>query len=405
MRLLMLTPTLPYPPHQGGAIRNYGILHGLHTAGHKVSLLSFHSGNPSVETTPLFELCQRVETVPFPRRSTYRRLRDLLLSAQPDLTQRLRSEAFSQRLCTLLDETPFDLVQFEGLEMARFLPIVRQYQPNARLCYDAHNAEYALQQAISDVDKTTLRNFPLALYSQIQSRRIAHFEHLTCQRVDLVVTVSGEDAAALQAFRPDGCVKTVPNGIFVNDYEHGSEQLDLGTNVITFTGKMDYRPNVDAMLWFSSAIFPEVRRSVTDAQLYIVGQKPHTRLEALRDNPQIQLTGWVPDIRPFLYAADVYIAPLRMGSGTRLKILEAMAAGRAVVATSVGAAGLPEEVRQAMLIADSEAQITEAIVQLLQNPGQRTTLGAAARQAVSQRYDWSLLIPHLLAAYKEIGLE
>src|SRR5690606_35380691 len=93
-------------------------------------------------------------------------------------------------------------------------------------------------------------------------------------------------------------------------------QLDLGKHVLTFTGKMDYRPNIDAVLWFSEAIFPLIRQQVPDAHLYIVGQKPHSRLEVLRDNINIELTGWVPKVRPFLHATDVYVAPLRMGSGT-----------------------------------------------------------------------------------------
>src|SRR5690606_23656791 len=116
---------------------------------------------------------------------------------------------------------------------------------------------------------------------------------------------------------------------------------DLGPCALIFTGKMDYRPNVDAMLWFASDILPQVRSIMPDVRLYVVGQKPHPRLEVLRDHDHIVLTGWVPEVTPYLHAAAVYIAPLRMGSGTRLKILEAMAAGCAIVATTLAAAGLP----------------------------------------------------------------
>jgi glycosyltransferase involved in cell wall biosynthesis len=167
---------------------------------------------------------------------------------------------------------------------------------------------------------------------------------------------------------------------------------------------MDYRPNVDAMLWFAGSILPQIHQRVPDVRLYVVGQKPHGRLEILRDKPNIELTGWVPDVRPFLHAADVYVAPLRMGSGTRLKIMEAMAAGRAVVATTMAAAGLPAEVKNAMLIADTEGQMTDAVVSLLQDSAHRRELGEAAQIAVKQHYDWSFLIPQLLAAYKETGL-
>jgi glycosyltransferase involved in cell wall biosynthesis len=263
------------------------------------------------------------------------------------------SDAFSQRLSEILQSMHFDLIQFEGLEMAGYLPIVREIQPEAKLCYDAHNAEYQLQQGIFEIDREIPSRWPAAAYSYIQYRRIAQFEHEICQQVDCVLAVSDEDAAKLRPFRRDSHIAVIPNGIFTQDYHHQPEKLDLGKCVLTFTGKMDYRPNVDAMLWFASEILPLVHNTIPDAQLYIVGQKPHPRLEHLRDNDHVNLTGWVPEIYPFLSATDVYIAPLRMGSGTRLKILEAMAAGRAVVATSLASAGLPQEARETLKITDT----------------------------------------------------
>src|SRR5690606_16827232 len=149
---------------------------------------------------------------------------------------------------------------------------------------------------------------------------------------------------------------------------------------------------------------PQVRSIMPDVRLYVVGQKPHPRLEVLRDHDHIVLTGWVPEVTPYLHAAAVYIAPLRMGSGTRLKILEAMAAGCAIVATTLAAAGLPDEARRSLMIVDDPQQMAGAIVQLLQNAPQRAEMGAAAQAAVYRHYDWSVLIPDLLRAYQEIGL-
>lgn len=406
MRLLMLTPALPYPLHQGGAIRNYGIIHGLRTAGHNVTLLSFHSGNPPVESTPLIELCAAVETIPAPTRSTAQRLRDFCFSRQPDLTRRLYSDIFERKLEEVLSQTSFDLVQFEGLEMTGYLPAVRRHQPTAKLVYDAHNAEYALQRIFYEVDRENIRRWPAAAYSWVQSRRIERYERSICEQVDGVIAVSDEDAELLCAFRPDRRVAVMPNGIFVDDYNSstGEEHLDLGEHVLTFTGKMDYRPNVDAMLWFTDAILPQVLKHIPNARLYIVGQKPHRRLEALRDKQRVEITGWVAQVHPFLRATDVYVAPLRMGSGTKLKILEAMAVGCAVVATPTAAAGLPPEVKQATVIAEREADLAEAIVTLLQDPARREALGKMAQAAVQQHYDWSLLFPRLLQAYREIGL-
>lgn len=404
MHILMLTPSLPFPPHQGGALRNYNILRGLHAAGHAITLLSFHDNTFSIEATPLTDLCEHIETIEPPQRSLRHRLRDMLLSHQPDLARRLYSETFHKCLQTILGNTEFDLVQFEGLEMAVYLPTVKQQQPQAKLCYDAHNAEYALQRVIFQVDRGTPKRWPAAFYSFIQSKRITSFERYICQDVELVVAVSQEDADALCQLTPQSRIAVVPNGIATEDYKNYREHLDLGENVLLFTGKMDYRPNVDAMLWFASTVLPEVRKQIPSIRLHIVGQKPHAQLEVLRTKEGIEITGWVPEIRPFLHAADVYVAPLRMGSGTRFKILEAMAAGCAVVATTAAAAGLHHETQQVIIIANSESEMANAIVSLLKDKIQRQKLGNAAQAYVKQHYDWSFLIPRLTAAYEGIGL-
>ncbi|MCC6804782.1 MAG: glycosyltransferase [Anaerolineae bacterium] len=406
MQILLLTPALPYPPHQGGALRNFGILHGLHHAGHAMSLLSFHDGGNGVSEIPepLRDACARVEIVAPPARTPVHRLRDLLLSGQPDLARRLEAPAFRERLRAMLQQTNFDLIQFEGLEMAIYLPLVRQLQPGAKLIYDAHNAEYALQQVIANVEGGSTSRLPNALYSRIQAQRIARFERAICGQADAVIAVSPEDADALRGFRADHRIHVLSNGIFCDDYAEPSQAVELGDAVLVFTGKMDYRPNVDAMQWFSEAVLPLIRAERPDARLYIVGQKPHTSLQPLREDEHVEVTGWVVQVQPFLHAAQVYVAPLRMGSGTRLKILEAMAAGCAVVATSIAVAGLEREAREALIVADTETTFAQSVVSLLNDANQRRALGKDAKRIVRKYYDWSALIPCLIDIYRDVGL-
>lgn len=405
MRLLILTASLPYPPQQGGALRTYGILHGLHDAGHEITLLSFHDGDMLPEDTPLAQYCRRIVTVPSPARSQKDRLRDLVVTRAPDIARRLYSDEFKTALFHLLAETRFDLILFEGIEVACYLPVARQMKIPAKLCYDAFNAEAALQQVIFRIDRSSPKRWPAAAYSLIQSRRIARFEKLLCQHADGVIAVSSEDAAILRQMRPDRNVPVVNNGIFVDDYTCAGQQLDLGEHVIVFTGKMDYRPNVDAMTWFADSILPEVQEQLPDVRLFIVGQKPHPRIEALRSRQGIEVTGWVSDVKPFLYAAGVYVAPLRMGSGTRLKILEAMAAGCAIVATPIAVSGMRDDVKDVAMITDKPADMVDTIINLLKDAGKREKTGQLARQYVKQYYDWPVLIPRLLAIFKDMGIE
>ncbi|MCA9914882.1 MAG: glycosyltransferase, partial [Anaerolineae bacterium] len=319
MRILIVTASLPYPLASGGAIRTFGILQGLHQAGHRITLLSFAEG--SVADTPLQQICEQVVTIHPPQRSKSKRLRALLLTNQADIATRFYSPEFEENLLHLLREGSFDLVQFEAIESACYIPIVRQHFPNIKICFDTFNAEAELQRVIFNIDRQEMRRWPTAVYSYIQSRRIASYEALLCRTADLVIAVSEEDHAHLSRYRDDERTYIVPSGIFVDDYAKSVEMVKLGKNALVFTGKMDYRPNVDAMLWFADEILPQI----PDAHLTIVGQKPHPRMQHLPERPNISLTGWVDSVLPYLQAADVYIAPLRMGSGTRLKILEAMA--------------------------------------------------------------------------------
>lgn len=406
MQILILTASLPYPPHQGGALRTYGILHGLYKAGHEITLLSFHEPDNSVriESTPLAEYCKQIETVAPPGRSKKDRLRDLILSGQADIARRLYSDDFYACLRQLTNDIAFDVIQFEGIEVACYLPLLRKDGTQAKLCYDAFNAEAALQRLIFQVDKGVVRQWPTAIYSLIQTQRITQFEREICQQADCVIAVSAEDAAILKQYRTDGSVSVVTNGIFVDDYTQSSEELDLGKDTLVFTGKMDYRPNVDAMTWFTSDVLPLVQAEIPDTRLYIVGQKPHARLEKLRHKNNVEITGWVQDVQPFLRGAGVYVAPLRMGSGTRLKILEAMASGCAVVATTLAISGMRQEAKQALLVKDDEESMSKAIIDLLKNPAQRAALGKNAQRFVKQYYDWPVLIPDLLQIYQDMGI-
>jgi glycosyltransferase involved in cell wall biosynthesis len=339
-----------------------------------------------------------------PQRSTNQRLRDLLTTTNADISQRLYSDTMQSMLLKLLNENTFDLVQFEGIEIANYLFAVRKHKPDVITIYDAFNAEADLQKVIAQIDRNDLRRLPSAAYSFIQTGRVERFEQKLCQSASAVIAVSDEDGAILKKFRQDDAVYVVPSGVFVNDYAKQQNTLDLKPNALVFTGKMDYRPNVDAMMWFAEHVLPQITAQI-DAHLYIVGQKPHKRLDALRMNPNIEITGWVQAVQPYLGAADVYVAPLRMGSGTRLKILEAMASQCAMVATPTAAAGLLKDAYQHMIIAEDAEKMAQATIDLLQQPEKRVKLGEGAREYIQSHYDWSVLIPRLLNVYRELGLE
>lgn len=408
MRVLIVTSSPPYPAQQGGALRVSGIIHGLHQHGHEVTLLCFVEEVNPAKYAPLKAITHRIETIPMPARSKSDRLRDLAFSTRPDIAGRLDSPKMRERLRNLIQDQDFDVIQFEGIEMAIYLPFVRELKDQkltrAALIYDSFNAEAALQRLIAAVEKRDVKRLPMAVYSQIQAVRIGRFEHLICQCADAIIAVSAEDAAAMGECVGSKPIHILASGINTREYAEHPQKLDLGDKVLVFTGKMDYRPNVDAMLWFTNDVLPRVQSRHPDVKLYIVGQKPHAQLDVLRTKSNIEITGWVPYVQPYLHAASIYVAPLRMGSGTRLKLLEAMASRCAIVATTIAASGLSNRVRQTLCLADdAEAQAAD-IARLLESADERRQMGAALQQLAEQEYDWRALTPVLVSIYREIGL-
>jgi polysaccharide biosynthesis protein PslH len=193
----------------------------------------------------------------------------------------------------------------------------------------------------------------------------------------------------------------VPNGVDTNFNQRESvEPIDLPPHALVFTGTMDFRPNVDAVLWFAREVLPLVRQTIPGAHFVIVGQRPHARLNELRAEPAITITGAVEDTRPYIAAAAAYVIPLRMGGGTRLKLLEAMSMAAPIVSTTLGAEGFPIAPGRELLLADDPASFARSIVDLIQQPEQGQVLGRVARSFVVEQYDWRQIVPEFEEVYR-----
>lgn len=417
MHILILTPQLPYPPRQGTTIRNFNLIAQL-AARHEVHLLTFvESEGQLAEAGPLRAHCAGIRAVVAPQRRPSTRLRDLLLTPHPDMALRLRSPAFQRALGEIVSRHAFDVIQIEGIELAQYALWLRGRRPPGLpslpsplpggspplLVFDDHNAEYVLQQRAFETDLRRPGRWIGAAYSLVQWRRLRRYEARVCRAADRVVAVSETDRDALRALAPDLEAAVVPNGVDVayhTGYRPGpADAPEVGAAALVFVGKMDFRPNVDAMLWFADAILPLVRREAPEARLYIVGLKPHPRLRPLAGRPGIVITGAVPDPRAYLAPAAVVVVPLRMGGGTRLKVLEAMAMGQGIVSTAVGAEGLGATPGRELLVADEPHDFAQAVVALLRHPARRAALGRAAREFVAARFDWATIVPRLEAVY------
>ena len=399
--ILLLTPQLPYPPHQGTSLRNFHIIEGL-SDRHHITLLSFlqdEQTGDSMDHSPLSDLCGQVVTVPAPQpRTIPNRLWQMLSTRMPDMALRLRSNRFDISLRRLLSEYTFDVVQVEGIEMAWAIDSIRAVRPDQKIVYDAHNAEAILQYRAYQADLRNPRRWLAAAYSRVQSRRLQKLEGWVGEQADWITAVSpvDRDNLAAQFAENQIPITVIPNCIDVAQYDieadsrkpcTASEAFD-----VVFIGKMDYRPNVDAVLWFADNVWPKIITIEPDTTWAIVGQKPHARLSHLQNVSGITVTGWVERVQPFLACAKLIVMPFRVGSGTRLKLIEALAAGKAVVSTSLGVEGYPIEGGNELLLADNARDMASSVVSLLQNPHLRAQLGAVGRE-FARRYDWREVIP------------
>lgn len=444
MKLLFLTPQLPYPPHQGTTLRNYNILRVL-APRHEIHLLSF-GVTAQLLGSPLNELCARIEIAAPPSRSMTRRAFETLFQPLPDMARRLASPELARKFAALVRETAYDVVQIEGIEMANFWlqaggstlkgsasssagtrghgstgVLVHQKQtvfvaesdrknPHSlqppTILFDDHNAEWTLQHSAYETDRRRPRRWHAALYSWIQFNKLKRFEREVCLAADAVVAVSAQDAEAIAALDPRIQPIVIPNGVDVEAYVPSDEVCakPLAELGVVFTGKMDFRPNIDAAVWFADEILPLLRHEIPLAHVSFVGQKPSPQVLALRARPGVAVTGFVPDTRPYIADAAVYAVPLRMGSGTRLKVLEALAMGKAIVSTSLGVAGIECQNGRDLLIADTAPEFARALASLLRDKSRARELGMNARRLAQERYDWRKLVPKFEEIYMEKSL-
>ena len=414
MKILALTPQLPYPPMQGTTLRNFYLLREL-ARRHELSLLTFVQANEVLNAdSPLYAFCRAIRTVPAPpRRGLAQRALTSLTSPLPDMALRLPSANFTEALRAWLAEDDFDIIQVEGIEMASYgLQARKFYGTRARLVFDDHNAEYVLQRSAFQADARRPSRWHAALYSFVQWQKLARYERDVMRAHDAVAAVSQTDAHALQQIAPGLTVHVVPNGVDTAEFAPRPDRMQDSRDVLptnsqspnsttdlVFTGKMDYRPNIDAVFWFAGEILPRVRAQVPAARFAIVGQQPHARLAPLAARDGVLLTGWVPDVKPYIAAAAVYVAPLRMGGGTRLKVLQAMSLAKPIVSTSLGCDGLSIQSGREALLADTPDAFAAAVLRLLHDPALGQQLGAQARALAIARYDWRIIGPLMEACY------
>jgi glycosyltransferase involved in cell wall biosynthesis len=257
-----------------------------------------------------------------------------------------------------------------------------------------HNIESALSSRCAKIEPQRLKR----VFWRLESKKLAALERQWLSAVEAVVVMSDTDRRAALRMAPNARVCTVENGVDTDEYETGVD--GHRDRSVVFTGSLGYPPNADGVMYFLDEVWPCVRQAAPDAVCVIVGRDPFPSLLARHGKNGVMVTGPVEDVRPYLARAGAVVVPLRAGGGTRLKILEAMAAGAAIVSTRLGAEGLDVESGRELLIADEPAAFARATIQLLTDGALRRRFGIAARRRAEERYDWRFAADALDAVYR-----
>jgi glycosyltransferase involved in cell wall biosynthesis len=286
----------------------------------------------------------------------------------------------------------FDSVQIEGVHLVEYVALIRKLSPQTRIVADWHNIESEIMWRYAETAGNPLRKL-MALRTAPLIERAENRLLRTC---DAHTVVSGRDREKLLLRRPGASIEVVPNGVDVAYYS--SVTRVENPREILFVGSMDYHANVEAVTWFVSKVWPILKASIPDLTFRIVGRDPSTQVLALAA-PDVLVTGTVDDIRPFYARAAATVVPLRVGSGTRLKILESMAAGVPVVSTRLGAEGIDVHDGSDVILADSPAELADGLRRVVTDQVLSERLKREGRALVVRLYDWRIAGEQLYAVH------
>jgi sugar transferase (PEP-CTERM/EpsH1 system associated) len=395
MKLIMVSPNIPSPTW-GASTRNYYLLKAL-ASKHSVSLLALgvdeDKGVPC-DASLLEDLTRSVQVIALPKSSPKRWQQ--LVDVVRGKSYVLKAHTFVEMQDALeaaLTSGHYDAVLFESVLMAGYhLP------KGVKVIIDEHNIEYELRLRTYQHETALLRKW----YNRLESSLLKPVEIERCRNADIVLVTSERERHSLQSKLPGSVIEVVQNGVDMQMFD-GNNSAQIAPGRIIFTGSMEYYPNVHAVLFFAMKCWPLIRAQVPHATWQIVGKNPLPEVRRLAELPGVTVTGSVPDVRPYLATAEVAIVPLLIGSGTRLKILEALAMRKAVVSTTQGCEGLSVIPGKHLVVEDQPEAFAQAVVTFMNDCGIRNTFGNAGRELVEAEYSWERCGTELLNVIEKIS--
>jgi glycosyltransferase involved in cell wall biosynthesis len=398
MKILVLAPKPPWPPHDGGALATLRCIEGLTAGGASVTLLTMitekHDSPVTGRDHPP-SLLPRIETVNVNTRLRLAALlSNLFFSSEPYDLVRFCSEEYTAALRVTLAREHFDIIQCEGLLFSYYVNEIRR-MTDTPVVLRAHNIEHKIREMMSE----RVSNAAKKAYLKNLAGRVRRREHLAVEQFDAIVPISELDFQWFRSVSQDKPMMLSETGMEIAETvaEDDGDSLRVG-----FIGAMNWHPNIDGLRWFISEVWPAVIAKVPEASLHIAGRGSPGRMPAWMKHKGVNLEGEVDDASSFMTSMTVIIVPLFAGSGLRIKIIEAMSLGKTIVATPVAVAGIPVTDRHELFIAKDPESFSWAVIEALMNPDLRKETAAAARDLARRRYNNVVQTSMLLEFYKTV---
>ncbi|MBU0488168.1 MAG: glycosyltransferase family 4 protein [Bacteroidetes bacterium] len=397
MRILQLCNKIPWPLNEGGSIAINQIGSGLRNAGHQVDVLCIETPKFGVRLSDLPEEFRSRFNVQGVRIDT--RVKSVgaflnLFSSLPYNITRFVSADFEEKIKEILKETTYDIIQFESVYMAPYIEVFRNLS-KAHLVLRAHNIEYLIWERYAANQKNPLKR----IYIQIMKNRLKKYEQNVFPQFDAIIPITPND----EKYIADTGCKTptlvFPATLFPSDsFNH----VKADKNTVCHIGTMDWMPNQEGIFWFLREIWPLILTMNPDARLRLAGRNMPDDISQWNGRDQILIAGEVNDSAAFIASSEVMIVPLLSGSGMRVKIIEGMSLGKAIVATSIAAEGINVSHCENILIADAPEEFAKAVVSLLTDSELRVSIEISAKKLIFEQYNPATLISKLTGFYEQL---
>ncbi|HBB98180.1 MAG TPA: glycosyltransferase [Blastocatellia bacterium] len=395
LRVLQFAPRTPWPLDTGAKLRNYHLARILAMQA-RISLLAF--GDEQNETSALERVYEGIVTVPRLAGYSFAKVLRGAVGRTPLPLLNYTTNEMSKTLAHVLAKNDFDIVQVESIHLINYLPVIRAARSHPIVVCDWHNIESDLMRQYAEREQSVARK----TYARRTARLMNESEMKALNEFDGHIVVSEQDAERLRRINSRARIFVIENGVDVSYY---AGEQSAGKKRIVFVGSMDYHANIDGAINFARNVWPTVRKQKPELVFTIVGRDPSPDVRALSSIEGVEVTGSVDDVRPFYCEAIAAVVPLNVGGGSRLKILEAMAAGVPVVSTKLGAEGLDSSDGENILLTDGPGQIADAVIRIIDDRELEKRLIAGGYALIRERYDWSMLGAKLLAQYQAMASE